>query len=91
MKINSIGSSGINPYKRQMNKIDLANKTIHKQADKVEISTAAKDMQQVSQASTQRQAKVEELKIQVENGTYKIDLKEIARGLVDFYKKNKQD
>lgn len=87
MKINSIGSPGVNPYQRQMNKFDQVGKTVNKHTDKVEISAAAKDMQQVSQLSKQREAKVEELKIQVQNGTYTIDPKKIAASLVDFYKK----
>lgn len=88
MKINSIGSTGVNPYKRQMNKIDQYDKAGTKPADKVEISAAAKDMQQVSQVSAQRQTKVDELKIQVANGTYTIRPQEVAKGLVNFYKKN---
>jgi negative regulator of flagellin synthesis FlgM len=87
MKINPLGSQGINPYKRQMNKLDQANKTSSKAADKVEISSAAKEMQQESQISNERDAKVNELKIQVENGTYKVDPKAVAKSIVNFYKK----
>jgi negative regulator of flagellin synthesis FlgM len=88
MKINPFGSQGINPYKRQMNKLDQANQAIGKQKDKVEISSTAKEMQQVSQLASQRQAKVEDLKLQVENGTYKINPKETAKGIIHFYSKN---
>lgn len=87
MKINPIGSQGINPYKRQMNKVDQANNAVSKAADKVEISTTAKEMQQISQLSTERQAKVEELKSQVDSGNYKIDPQQIAKGIVNFYTK----
>jgi negative regulator of flagellin synthesis FlgM len=88
MKINPFGSQGINPYKRQMNKMDQAGLAVNKQKDKVEISSTAKEMQQVSQLEKQRQAKVEELKIQVENGTYKMDPRESAKGIIHFYSKN---
>jgi negative regulator of flagellin synthesis FlgM len=87
MKINNIGPSGINPYKRQMNKLDETANTQAKKADKVEISSTAKEMQQLSQVSVQRQQKVEELKIQVENGTYKLDPKETAKSIINFYQK----
>lgn len=88
MKIsNNIGPSGINPYKRQMNKLDAAANTHNKKADKVEISSTAKEMQQLSQVSVQRQEKVEELKLQVENGTYKLDAKETAKSILNFYHK----
>ncbi|MBS4190252.1 flagellar biosynthesis anti-sigma factor FlgM [Bacillus sp. FJAT-49705] len=87
MKINNFGASGVNPYKRQMNKFDQVDKLSNKAADKVEISTAAKEMQHVTQIENERQAKVEELKIQVENGTYKVSPKEVAKNILDFYKK----
>ncbi|WML46092.1 flagellar biosynthesis anti-sigma factor FlgM [Neobacillus sp. PS3-40] len=87
MKINSFGSQGVNPYKQQMNKIDQVS-PVNKQKDKVEISSTAKEMQQVSQLSAQRQSKVEDLKLQVENGTYKVDAKETAKSILNFYSKN---
>ncbi|KAB2336854.1 flagellar biosynthesis anti-sigma factor FlgM [Cytobacillus depressus] len=87
MKINNFGPSGVNPYKRQMNKLENTVKSANKAADKVEISTTAKEMQQVSQYTNARQEKVEKLKIQVENGTYKVNPKEVAKSLIDFYKK----
>lgn len=86
MKINNFGTSRINPYNRQMNKLDELKKA-EKPVDKVEISSTAKAMQQVSEVEQQRAKKVEELKIQVENGTYKPNPKEIARSIADFYSK----
>lgn len=87
MKINPFGTQGINPYKRQMNKLDSVSKAVTKNADKVEISAAAKDLQGVSQISVQRQEKVDQLKIQVENGTYKVDPRETAKSMVNFFTK----
>ncbi|WP_026581002.1 flagellar biosynthesis anti-sigma factor FlgM [Bacillus sp. J33] len=87
MKINNFGPSGVNPYKRQMKKMESAGKPAKAAADKVEISSTAKELQQVSQLSENRRAKVEELKVQVENGTYKINPKEVAKSLANFYKK----
>ncbi|XJZ26955.1 flagellar biosynthesis anti-sigma factor FlgM [Bacillota bacterium Lsc_1132] len=85
MKINPFGSHGINPYKRQMNKMDQSGKMVPKQVDRVEISSTAKEMQQISQLPAERQAKVEELKNQVEKGIYKIDPQKVAKSIVDFY------
>lgn len=85
MKIQNFGTSGINPYKRQMNKIDATNKSLNKTADKIEISTTAKEMQQIP---AQRQARVDELKLQVENGTYKANPYELANSIYNFYFKN---
>jgi negative regulator of flagellin synthesis FlgM len=86
MKINPLSSQGINPYKRQLNKLDQANKTTGKQADKVEISSEAKELQQEAQVSNDRDNKINNIKLQVENGTYKVDPKAVARSIVHFYK-----
>ncbi|MBP2241976.1 negative regulator of flagellin synthesis FlgM [Cytobacillus eiseniae] len=87
MKINNFGTSGINPYKSQMNKLDKAAKTTANATDKIEISSTAKEMQQVSHYAASRQAKVDELKIQIENGNYKVNPNEIANSILNFYKK----
>ncbi|WP_449622734.1 flagellar biosynthesis anti-sigma factor FlgM [Robertmurraya sp. Marseille-Q9965] len=85
MKINNYGTSGINPYKSQMNKLENTNKA-SKQTDKVEISATAKEMQQIKNFNAQRQEKVEALKIQVETGNYKVNTKEVAKSLYNFYR-----
>lgn len=85
MKINNFGPSGVNPYKRQMDKLNQVERAAGKKADKVEISEAAKELQQVSQFEKERQVKVNELKMQIENGTYKPNPKEIAKSIVNFY------
>jgi negative regulator of flagellin synthesis FlgM len=88
MKINNIGNQNINPYKRNLNKIDQVSKTGKTASDKIEISSAAKEMQEVSKIGKERQAKVEALKNQVQNGNYTIDPKAIAKGLKNFYNEN---
>ncbi|MEW8971150.1 MAG: flagellar biosynthesis anti-sigma factor FlgM [Mesobacillus sp.] len=87
MKINNFGTNRINPYNRQINKMDELKKT-EKPVDKVEISSTAKAMQQISEVEQLRQKKVEELKVQVENGTYKPNPQDIAKSIIDFYGKN---
>ncbi|WP_019153846.1 flagellar biosynthesis anti-sigma factor FlgM [Robertmurraya massiliosenegalensis] len=86
MKINNLGTSGINPYKRQMNKLENMSKTSKPTIDKVEISSTAKEMRQVTSYSVERQEKVEKLKVQLENGNYKVDTREVAQSLYNFYK-----
>jgi negative regulator of flagellin synthesis FlgM len=85
MKINNIGNSGINPYKRSLEKMDQLNNA-KKPLDKVEISSAAKGMQETSRITQEREAKVAELKKQVESGNYKVDSHEIAKNLLKYYK-----
>ncbi|MGE6611842.1 flagellar biosynthesis anti-sigma factor FlgM [Peribacillus sp. NPDC076916] len=87
MKINNVGMTGVNPYKLQANKTGNIQESKAKSSDKVEISSAAKEMQQSSPILAARQAKVEELKIQVEKGNYKLNAKATAKGLIDFYRK----
>jgi negative regulator of flagellin synthesis FlgM len=85
MKINNIGNQNINPYQRNMNKLDSAVKSGKAPSDKIEISSTAKEMQETSKLMKERQAKVNALKDQVQNGTYTIDPKAIAHGLKNFY------
>lgn len=85
MKINHIGLSNMNPYNRNTNNINKENQKLGKSTDKIEISTAAKEMQQISQYATERQEKVAEIKRQVENGTYKINPQEVAKSVYRYY------
>lgn len=84
MRIDKFGLTGINPYKHQFDKETQVKKTAINQ-DKVEISEAAKELQQLSQWTAEHQEKVRKLKEQVQNGTYKIDAKEIAKSVYQFY------
>lgn len=88
MKINNIGPSGINPYKREMAKQDNVNRQMSRGTDKVEISTTAKEMQQISQYAAARQEKVEQIKVRVENGNYKVDPQDIAINIANYYVKD---
>ncbi|GGE84944.1 flagellar biosynthesis anti-sigma factor FlgM [Priestia taiwanensis] len=88
MRINSFGVNGINPYKQQMNKMNNMAKAMAKE-DKVEISSKAKEMHEVSKVVLDRQERVEQLKQQIENGTYQIDSKDIAKSMASYYRSMK--
>ncbi len=79
---------GVNPYNLQANKQDNVKSLYKANRDKLEISSEAKEMQQVSTISAERQAKVEELKLQVESGTYALNPKATAKGIIDYYLKH---
>ncbi|MEJ9151488.1 flagellar biosynthesis anti-sigma factor FlgM [Bacillus smithii] len=87
MKIQPIGLSGVNLYKKAMNKFDESKQPEHDQKDKVEISAAAKEMQEASQLTADRQKKVNELKQKIESGEYKPHPEEIAKGILRFYRR----
>jgi negative regulator of flagellin synthesis FlgM len=89
VRIDKFGLMGVNPYRRQFDKEMQAKKPVAKQdQDKVEISAAAKELQQISQSTVERQEKVRKLKEQVQNGTYQIDAKTIAKSIYKFYFEN---
>ena len=89
MKINGIGGSmGVNPYNRQANIQDNVKSSNKLGRDKLEISSEAKEMLQGSTIPEDRQAKVDELKAQVESGTYKLNSKATAKGIIDYYLKH---
>ncbi|WP_065410326.1 flagellar biosynthesis anti-sigma factor FlgM [Pseudobacillus wudalianchiensis] len=87
MKINQNGVSGINPYQRQLNKVQEAKKAVEAPKDKLEISSAAKGMQEVSKLTKERMEKIASLKQQVAKGEYQPQPEKIAEGIVKFYKK----
>mgnify|MGYP003447841177 FL=1 len=87
MKINHLNEYGVNPYQKAVNKADTSMKP-SQLADKVEISSKAKELQQLSSVEVERQAKIDEIKKQVENGTYQVNVNETAKGVLDFYSKN---
>ena len=87
LKINNLGSMGVNPYKRSLEKSAAAAQKPQTKVDKVEISSKAIDLQQSNEVTKARQEKVQAIKTQLESGTYTIDPKAIATGLLNFYKK----
>ena len=87
MKINGVGRMGVNPYNLQANKLENVKSPYKANRDKLEISSAAKEMQ-LGSIVDERQKKVEQLKLQVESGTYALNPKATAKGIIDFYSKN---
>lgn len=85
MKINQIGNYNIQAYKQQQNKADQSFKGGSAPSDKVEISSRAKEMQEVSKLESDRQFKVDALKEQVQSGNYTIHAGSIAKSLKQFY------
>jgi negative regulator of flagellin synthesis FlgM len=84
VKINHIGTSGMNPYKRQMNKLDNVASTINK-SDRVEISSEAKELQHVLSIEKEREIHVDQIKKQLQAGKYNIDPREIGKGIIRYY------
>lgn len=87
MKISNYRPTGINPYQRELNKTENAVKSgSSKTADKIEISKEALRLQK-QQVDPARQEKIQDLKRQIEDGTYTIDYTEVARKMIQSFKK----
>ncbi|MBS4195514.1 flagellar biosynthesis anti-sigma factor FlgM [Lederbergia citri] len=84
MKINPFRHVDANPYKKQLNKPEKIQTT--GKTDKVEISAEAKEMQKLPSIVKEREMRVAELKNQVQNGNYKLDVKEVAKSIAKFYR-----
>jgi negative regulator of flagellin synthesis FlgM len=87
LKINNIGSINVNPYKKNMTKVQNIQSSAAK-ADKVEISSAAQELRQTSKVSIERTEKVEALRGQIQAGTYKVDAEAVAKNIIQYYSKN---
>jgi negative regulator of flagellin synthesis FlgM len=86
MKINNVGVNAVNPYKRQAQKLDAAEQTKKQSADQLQISSVAKELQS-STYSIERAERVQQLKVDIESGNYKVDANKVASDLLAFYRK----
>ncbi|MBU8881179.1 flagellar biosynthesis anti-sigma factor FlgM [Bacillus sp. FJAT-29790] len=83
MKINNIGRVGMNPYNKQLEKMEKVANTSKK--DKIEISTEALELQKGNPIEAQRQKIVEELKDKVKSGEYEIEPAKVAEKMYSFW------
>ena len=86
MIINNVGVNAVNPYKRQAQKLDATEQTKKQSADQLQISSVAKELQS-STFATERSERVQQLKVEIESGNYKVDAKKVAADLLSFYRK----
>ncbi|MCP3028099.1 flagellar biosynthesis anti-sigma factor FlgM [Halobacillus sp. A5] len=89
MKIQGTNRTNLNPYQKQMNQQnDLKNNT-KQQQDKVEISDHGKALHDAGKTSEERRKYIEEIKAQLDDGNYKVNSKQTAENLVDFFADHK--
>lgn len=86
MKITTYGVNNINPYNKQQQKIKSASGS-STFADKIEISSAAKEMQVNSTLNSERAEKVQKIKELIESGEYKVNARKVAEDLLKYYRK----
>lgn len=87
MKINNINVPAVNPYKANEMKIEKAASKAPIQTDKLEISSEAKKLSEIQSYAVERSERVEQIKAQIEAGTYKVDPEKLAVDLIDYYNK----
>ncbi len=85
MKINSFNRPETNPYSKQINHIEQKPRTERIEADQIEISNQAKELQQSSRYDAERKAHIEQLKSQIQQGEYKVDPKKVAYSIAKYY------
>ncbi|MBU9721731.1 MULTISPECIES: flagellar biosynthesis anti-sigma factor FlgM [Bacillaceae] len=83
MKVNPMHS--LNAYQKQQNVGAKKKADVNKKHDQLQISSAAKQMQEMSRITTERQEKVERIKAEIDQGTYKVDAKEVAKKFYEFW------
>lgn len=84
MKINPIHSMNTNPYKKVI-EADTEKRVVKKGRDQLEISSEAKELLQGSEWSAEREKKINELKTLIESGNYKVNYKQTAEKLLDYW------
>ncbi|MGG3466037.1 flagellar biosynthesis anti-sigma factor FlgM [Neobacillus pocheonensis] len=83
MKINDFNRlQGLQSYKNNISKPTQQEVTKKVQVDKVEFSPAAQE-----KISAEREKRIQALKEQIENGTYKVDSQMIAEKLLSSWNK----
>lgn len=87
MKINKINIPPVNPYRTNQLKAEQAKEQPKVKADKLEISQQAKQLSETSPVTLERNERVQQLKAQVEAGTYKVEPEKLAASLIKYYKK----
>lgn len=87
MKINKINIPPVNPYRANQMKAEQVKEQAKVKTDKLEISSQAKQLSEVSPVTIQRNEKVQQLKAQIESGNYEVDPEQLASDLIHYFKK----
>ncbi|WP_336822028.1 flagellar biosynthesis anti-sigma factor FlgM [Sporosarcina sp. USHLN248] len=87
MKINKMNIPPVNPYRTNQVKSEQANNQPKMNRDKLEISSQAKQLSEVSTFAAERKERIQELKAQIKSGEYKVEPEKLAENLIKYYKK----
>lgn len=88
MRIQGTNQTNFNPYKNHMQK-QTEYKKSQNQSDQLEISKQAKKLQENNQSSTERMKYVQEIKREVDSGTYRVDSEKTTKKMIDFWSRKR--
>ncbi len=87
MKVNDVNRlQGLQSYKNTMNKVQPQDSSKKVQVDKVEFSQAAQE-----KINVEREQRIQALKEQIQNGTYKVDSEKIAEKLLSAWTRGTEE
>lgn len=88
MRINHFNSIQNNPYKNQVQNMKHEKVQSGYKKDELQISDEAKKMLTSTRLEQERTEKVSDIKNQVENGIYKVNVSETAKSILNYYRKS---
>lgn len=87
MRINHFNSIQNNPYKNQVQNMKQEKVQSGYKKDELQISEEAKTLLSSSKFETDRAEKISEIKSQVDKGTYKVNVNETSKSIINFWQK----
>jgi negative regulator of flagellin synthesis FlgM len=88
MRINHFNSIQNNSYKKQTQDMKQEKAQSGYKKDELQISDEAKKLLSSSKFEQDRADKVSEIKNQIDSGTYKINVSETAKSILNFWRKS---
>lgn len=85
LKINKPHIPAINPYQANDMKLKKSTKQQAIQQDKLEISTKAKELSELTSTTTARSERVQSMKEQINSGNYEVNPGKVAQSLVKYF------
>ncbi len=83
MKINNLGRLNVNPYNKQMEKMEQVQK-LQKEIN-LKFLLKLLELQKENSFEIERQEKVEQLKEKVQSGEYEVNPREVAKKMYGFW------
>ncbi|OOE14404.1 flagellar biosynthesis anti-sigma factor FlgM [Fictibacillus arsenicus] len=87
MRINHFNSIQNNPYKNQVQNMKHEKVQSGYKKDELQISDEAKKLLSSSKFESDRAEKITEIKSLVDKGTYKVNVSETAKSIINFWQK----